>query len=427
MKLRYILPLGALAMLVASCELKDELIGGGSNSADAGHLELGISVRQPVSQTRADGDDIDTSTFPVTISGESLDAPLEYATAADMPASIRLAVGNYTVSAHSPGELVKQMTAPYYAATRDFTITKDITSEVNVVCTMANSRIQMVYGEDFLAAFSAWTITVDDGSDKVLTYTQADLNPAAVYWYFEEGQTTTVRVNITATTKEGNTVTDSRAFKKEDAEAQYEEEGEYFTGGDALVFNMGTVASASGDVNGITIRTEITFEDEEEAVEIPAFGDNDPGQGGTDEPGTGSDFITISEPEGNSYLTDGATISGGVSPDPAIKIDMAVEKGIQNLYVRIDTDNATFDGLVTGMGLTSEQGLDLANLSEDNAALANLFPLPTVGNTIYSFTLSEYLAKDLLGNYEGVHSFIFTIVDQEGNRASATLTVTVIK
>ena len=427
MKLRYILPLGAVAMLLlASCELKDELIGGGSDGSAAGRLELGLSVRQPVSQTRADGN-VDTSTFPVSITGEKLDEPLEYATAAEMPASIRLSVGNYTVSAHSPGELAKQMDEPYYAGTKDFVITANVTSEVDLVCKMANSRIQMVYGEDFRAAFSSWTITVDDGSNKVLTYTEKDLNPAPVYWYFEEGQSKEIRVNIDATTTDGNSVTDSRTFKKSDVVGHYEEEGEYFTGGDALVFNMGTVASSTGDVTGVTIKTEITFEDEEEPVEIPTVGEDDPEQGGgTEEPGEGSEFITISEPEGNSYLTDGATISGGVSPEPPIQIDMTIEKGIKNLYVRIDTDNEKFDVTVGDLGLTTGNGMDLT--SDKAIGLGELFPLPVVGNTSYSFTLSDMLVG-LLSSTEtagpGIHNFIFTIIDQEGNHASATLTITV--
>lgn len=426
MKLTNIIALSTIAILsLASCEMKNELTGSLVSKEDEGAIELGVSVKQPVSQTRAEA--VATNNFPVTIQGTSTgvtDVLKEYATADEVPSSITVPVGNYTVSSHTPGTLEKKMDAPYYAGSTDITVSKGVTSQVDVVCRMANSRIQMQYGDDFKEAFSEWTITIDDGSDMALSYTQTVLTPEAIYWHFGEN-VTTITVNIKAKTTEGNTVTETKSFKKADAAENYEEVGDTFTGGDALVINMGTVESSTGDLTGITITTNITFENESESVEIPTTDPDEPeepGEGG-DEPGEG-ESIRITEPEGNSFLTDGVDVNNGIFPDKEIVINMAIDNGIQNLYVKVKTSNGIFEGMVAGMGLTAENGLDLASQEAIDQALGNLFPLPEVGQTNYSFTLSENLLE-LLKSFDGTHQFMLTVIDQNSQQASATLTVRV--
>lgn len=419
MKLTNIIALSTIAILsLASCEMKNELTGSLVSKEDEGAIELGVSVKQPVSQTRAEA--VATNNFPVTIQGTSTgvtDVLKEYATADEVPSSITVPVGNYTVSSHTPGTLEKKMDTPYYAGSTDITVSKGITSQVDVVCRMANSRIQMQYGDDFKEAFSEWTITVDDGSDMALTYTQDNLTPDAIYWHFGEN-VTTITVNIKAKTTEGNTVTETKSFKKADAAENYEEVGDTFTGGDALVINMGTVESSTGDLTGITITTNITFENESESVEIPTTDPDEP-----EEPGEG-ESIRITEPEGNSFLTDGVEINNGVFPDKEIVINMAIDNGIQNLYVKVNTDDSGFEAAAGLMGLTEGNGLDLT--SDAAADLGELFSLPKIGDTKYSFTLNSTLLG-LLNNYPGKHDFVLTVIDQNNQQASATLTVRVTK
>lgn len=423
MKLINIISLSTAAILsLASCEMKNELTGSLVNKEDMGALELGVSVKQPVSQTRAT--EVATNNFPVTIQGTSAevtDVVKEYATVDEVPSSITVPVGQYTVTSHTPGTLEKKMENPYYSGSTNITVSKGITSEVDVVCRMANSRIQMKYGNDFKEAFSSWTITIDDGTETALAYTESDLNPAPIYWHFGDN-ITAITVNIKAVTTKGNTVTERRVFQKKDAAEQYEEVGDAFTGGDALEINMGTVESSTGELTGITITANITFENESESVEIPTTNPDEGGDSGT-EPPTG-DGINITEPSGNSFLTDGVDINNGAFPDKEIKILMSVPDGIQNLYVKVETTNSVFEGMVAGMGLTAENGLDLTSQEAIDQALGNLFPLPEAGQTNYSFTLSETLLY-LLKDFDGEHQFMLTVIDKNNQQASATLTVTV--
>lgn len=421
--LHYIFILGTAAMLsLASCELKNELTGSLVDKEDTGSIELGVSVKQPVSQTRADVSGIDTNTYPVVIQGISdgvTDIKHEYETLAEMPASITVPVGQYTLSSHTPGTLEKQMTTPYYAGSTDITVSKDIASKADVVCRMANSRIQMNYGEDFKEAFSQWTITINDGSEMALSYTQENLTPAPIYWHFDDN-VTTITVNIRATTTAGNTVSESRNFRKKDATENYEEVGEAFTGGDALEINMGTVTSSTGNLEGITINTNITFEDSSEAVEIPTHNPNP-------DPPVPGETISITEPEGNNYLTNGVDLAYGTTdyPESPVIINMSVQNGIQNMFVKVNTTNSTFEMAAGLMGLTSGNGLDLA--SDDAADLGSLFALPQINDTIYSFTLNDALLSLLMNGpgYVGEHKFTLTVIDKNNQQKSAILTIRV--
>ena len=432
MKLNKIFTIGTLALFsLTSCELKNDLMGSLVDKDDMGALELGVSVKQPVSQ-RSTKAEVSTDNFPITIQGistEVADILKQYETLAEMPASINVPVGQYTVSSHTPGELEKKMDSPYYAGSTDITVSKGITSQVNVECRMANSRIQMKYGDDFKGAFSSWTITIDDGTETALSYTESNLTPAPIYWHFGDN-ITSITVNIRAVTTQGNTVSERRVFKKSDASENYPEEGDAFTGGDALEITMGTVESSTGELEGISITANITFEDEEEAVEIPTTEPDEPTD--PDEPGEGGEetgeSIRITEPEGNSYLTNGVDLQFGTQnyPEKDIEINMAIDNGIENLYVKVDTDDSTFEFAASIMGLTEGNGLDLT--SDAATDLSGLFKLPAKGDTSYQFTLNTTLLDLLMNNpgYVGEHKFNLTVIDKNGQQATAALIIRVI-
>lgn len=430
MKLTNIIALSTAAILcLASCEMKNELTGSLVSKEDTGAVELEVSVKQPVSQTRAE--EVATNDFPVTIQGTSTgvtDILKEYATADEVPSSITVPVGEYTISSHSPGTLEKQMNAPYYAGSTNITVTKDVASQVDVVCRMANSRIQMLYGEDFKEAFSEWTITIDDGSEMALSYTQANLTPDAIYWHFDDN-VTAITVNIKAKTVEGNTVTESRTFKKSDAAENYEEVGDTFTGGDALEIKMGTVESSTGDLTGITITTNITFENESESVEIPTTDPDEPGEGGGDpvEPGEGA--VTLNLPEDVTY-----SIEAGNAPASADAY-IASEAGLDKIIVTITAGNDAFQAILVDLTMDGQSflaengGVDLI----DNSDFGNLVSTvgsqaPTDGTKEYTFPIGAFFTfLDMTGATDPgkSHEFHITVTDKNGETATGVFKVTI--
>lgn len=405
---KYQLSLAALLgiTLLASCEMKEEIWSKDKDIRAQGVAELSVAVKLPYSMTRTENE-VSTADFPVTIqgTGEVADIVKTFAKASELPQEIALPVGTYTVTAHTPGELQKQMSSPYYGGEKEMVITQGITTETKVTCKMKNSRIQVNYGDDFKQNFSEWTMTVEDGSENALVYSNENLDPAAVFWSFGTETVTTIRVNIRAKTTAGNTVSESRAFKKSDASEQYGEENDFFEGGDAIQIQMGAVASSTGHVTGITINTYVTFEDKNEEVLIPV-----------------SIPVTIKEPADHSYLATGLTINESSYPTD-VQLNVAAEAGLQHLYIKMGSDNSAFTSAVTAY--TSGDGLDLIGATE--ATAANYFgTLPTSGDKAYSLTLATTLMQ-LMQQHAGTHTITVKAVDINGNPLVKELRATVTK
>lgn len=414
MKKFNIIALGALALFsLASCELSDELWGNSSDSTGDGAARVNVSTKVPVSMTRAET--VSTDDFPVLIEHQTdVDVKKSYLVK-ELPNSIALPVGKYTVSAHTPGDLEKKMTAPYYAGSSEIEIEKGLTTKTDVVCKMKNSRIQVKYGTDFIAAFSEWTMTVDDGTNTAISYTQDDTDPAAVYYYFTENTVEKITVNISAKTVDGNTVSDSRTFKKANATEGYEEVSDYFGGGDAIVITMGAVGDSNGHITNITINTSITFENSSESVEIPVV------------------IASLDMPSSTSYTIDDNNASTDM-PEEANTV-ISTPAGLKSCVVKIEAGNTAFQTALSQLsGLDFTTGVDivdnstfLALIQETDATLT----VPTANQTdTYTFPIAKFFTK--LNSFGATddgkaHKFSVAIVDNEGNTASGVYSVAITK
>ncbi len=439
MKRFNIIVLSALAVIsLASCELKNELTGNDSNKIVTGTLELGVSVKQPGAQTRAAEE---TDKFPVVITGASTevsDVQREYASVSEMPSSVVLPVGKYTVSSHTPGEIQKKMDSPYYGGSVNMTISKDITTSADVICKMKNSRIQLNYGDDFKTSFQSWTITVDDGSTTALSYTDENKEPSPIYWYFDEEAVNAITVNIRATTTEGNTVSESRVFKKSDAAEKYDDVTDFFNGGDALEIKMGTVTSSTGNVDGITINTTITFENHDEIVEIPVNGEETGGgneggeEGGGDNPGgeTG-DGPTLKLPADVTF-----SLSNDTRPKAVAQITAPAT--LKSMFVKIIPGNVGFAEALelteqVGLYFTKDEGVDLVANAETVNVLFTIVGkpevvAPTTDTTNYEFAIDAFfyfLGDATNGEGEEAHQFMITITDDNDKQISGTFKVNI--
>lgn len=438
MKLFNIISISALmACTFSSCELKKELISDFDESYEMGALELDVTVKQPVSNSRAEST-VATNNFPVVIQGTSEgieDVKKEFNTVDEVPESILVPVGKYNVSSHTPGELEKRMDAPYYKGDTDISVTKDVETTADVICKMANSRIQINYGDDFKSAFSEWTITIDDGSSTALVFTQKEENPAPVYWLFEE-DVTAIAVNITAKTIEGNTVRDRRVFTKSDASEDYDDVGDAFTGGDAIEIDMGAIETSTGNVTGITIEANITFENHEENVEIPTVDESVPEEPDT-EPDTGTEpDETPTEGEVTLNLPDDVTYSIEAGDAPA-KADayIASEAGLDKIIVTIVAGSDAFQEILVDMNMDGQSflaengGVDLI----DNSDFGNLVATaeaqaPTDGCKEYKFPIGAFFTfLNMTGATDPgkSHEFHITVTDKDGNEASGVFKVTI--
>lgn len=410
--------LGALS----SCELKDELTGPKGENSEMGALELTVSVSESAAQSRANSEA--PGNYPVVIVNKDTEEEAYNGTYEEMKKPLSLPVGTYTVNSHTPGDIKTSMTSPYYGGEKEMTITKGVVSVLDMVCKMLNTKISLKLGDDFKAAFKEWTINLNDGSDHVLKFTKADVENNVVYWYFgENAHVSTLTMDITAVTTDGVKVRDQKQFTKADANENYENDNPNFTGGDVLNINIGAIEEPDPEPGqkpqlGFNVSVDITFDGrDEETVEIPVVDVPTP------DPKPGDDeVITISD-GGTGYLTDGVIVADGVFPTD-VNVIMGIEKGIQNVFVKVSTTNTVFEGMVAELGLVAGDGMDLA--SSEASGLAELFPLPEAGATEYTFSMSEMLFT-MLNGFEGKHDFTLKVVDKEGNEKSAVLTITVNK
>ncbi|MGN0218572.1 MAG: DUF4493 domain-containing protein, partial [Bacteroidaceae bacterium] len=261
MKRKNILSICLLAATsLASC-VSEEI---STTKSGEGVMTLDVELLKPQA-TRAD---VNTSEFPVVIYNAEGTAVKSFSQLADVPKQVPLEVGNYTVESHTPGMMEKIMTAPYYKGTDDVTILKGINTKADVVCKMANGSFTINYSSAFITDFSSWDITIDDGGESALHFSNTDGNdPATVYMAFEEN-VSKLTVNFKGKTTAGNTISASNTLTKVAASEKYDDDNPYFSGGDAIVINFEPVASSEGNITGVTLTADIRFEEHEEWISM---------------------------------------------------------------------------------------------------------------------------------------------------------------
>ncbi|WP_302524853.1 DUF4493 domain-containing protein [Phocaeicola barnesiae] len=419
---------------LASCEMKDEILGKDPMTGDTGTLSLSVETGKV---TRGTTDQVDQ--FPVVITGKDVEYTKKFDSYAELKQAgkVKLPVGTYTIEACSPGEFKSEMTEPFYGGEQEVKIQKDVTSETSVVCTMQNVKISIELTDEFLATYQDWTITVTDKKQNghAETYTKAEdgETPAPVYWKMDEG-VETIYINGTAKTNGGEDVTISGTAKKSNLPEFEEGDDIYFVGGDELKIDL-TPVKVEGSTPGILeegIQITITLFNSEknENVEIPVNPGTDGGD--TEEPGTGEDGgdegeaaagPTISFPQSTYTLPDDAEKNADVT--------ITAEAGLKSVKVKITAGNEGFsnalDFLVTS-GIDFSTGVELVDNKPLESVIGIIAPgleVPSEGATDYKFpvgsffeVLSETGATDSTG-----HIFDITVTDQNGKTTSGKLNV----
>ena len=421
----------SLCAILASCEMKNEIFGNDNIPSETGWVELGVKVNNKtnvvVTRGTIQGEEVDPADFPVVFALNNSDYTKEFDTYENLleEEKVELPVGNYTVSSHTPGTLTKRMDHPYYSGEENLTVSKDITSDATVTCTMQNSRILLTYDNTFTSKFKTWTITIDDGTNNILKYTEADgTNLQAVYWLFEK-DCTAIKINISATTASGATVTESRTITKPDDATT-----DSWVGGDALTITMapGPDEETPTGVSGIIIDISAFFETEtNDIVEVPIEGEDtetptDPDEGGdTTDPDEGEGDDTPAAPTlSGEYLnkTVDFDVVEGADNFTNVEIVMDVPEGIQSIIVKAVTDNTSLSSILNALGFGS--GVDLVETELDALVFALGDNIPKRGDSNYTFSVNGVISQALAAN-TGSHTFSVTVTDQNGTSASGTL------
>lgn len=176
-----------LALLAVSCQ--KNII----QKEAEGRLSL-LLENSPVVEvlTKADGDEVSVEDFNVYVASD--DAIYTYVYK-DMPSVITVPVGFYTVSADNVTE-TESLTAPdkwgqvRYAGT---SMQKEVVAGLNptrysITCTMVNTAVSVVFGENLDKHFTDYAITLYTDEDRRLEYTPLNTaGEAPAVGYFNGG------------------------------------------------------------------------------------------------------------------------------------------------------------------------------------------------------------------------------------------------
>ena len=428
MKIQHTLTWALCALVsLASCEMKDEIFDKNQVTGDVGYLNLAVSAQNKVTKAATDegtsSNSVSVDNFEVEISNsEGVYKQFDSYTELQEAGKITLPVGEYTINAHTPGDIAPKMDHPYYNGEESLKITKDTETSAKVICTMQNTKIQLNYGETFATVYKSWDITISDGSDNILTYDETTLNPAATYWLIADN-VSAIKVHIEAYLQDGTKITEDRSISKPD-----DAESNYWSGSDALTITMepGT-PTVPDDPNGATIniKVEVSFSDSEVTEEIPVEGGNDGGEEGGEptDPGEGDgdgEGSATAPTLSGEYLnkTVNFDVSEGTDNFPTVEIIMDVPEGIQSIIVKAQTDNPDLSAILNGMQFGT--GVDLVDTTLPALLLALGENIPHKGDINYTFSVNGMISAALAQNI-GSHEFSVIVTDQKGKSASGTL------
>lgn len=435
MKLNKSFLLGLMAVAgLASCVSEDIQKGG-----ETGTMMLKkIAVEEPATRASSDYTPEElaamqkATNFPIEIYKKDGSLIKTYNAVSQFPSEgLALNTGDYYVEAHTPGLMEKKMTTPYYKGTEPFTIQTGIDTDVNVVCKMQNSQIQVTYSEEFLKVYRSWDITIDDHSDDgngtVLSFSKdkEGKNPAPYYWAFDEDvQTLTLQFKAILDA-DGSPVSYTSELTKDNFQRPYDDDdSQTFCGGDKLVFKFEPSALTTGEII-LNITATVTFEATNQ-TEVVYLTDKTLKEDEGDDPDTPTPPVSQ---EPSLECTGGWDVSFSATADedalPHTEVVVNTPKGLKSLKVTVTGGNTGFAGATSFL-----QDLEIIG-SED---LGDIFDgvdgaeLPKSGDKLYKFPVYAFYSMiQMFGPTDSgkAHEFYMVAEDMDGTVKDGTLKITV--
>lgn len=429
----------ALMAGLASCEMKDELLGDSVLSGDTGFLALNVATANV--STKGTTDQVDE--FPVTIKGKDVEYTKTYDSYAELKKeeSIELPVGTFTIEAHSPVEFEDVMSEPYYGGTKDITITKGVTSEEEVQCKIQNVKITMSYTAAFLETYESWTITVNDKKGHVEVFTNENgTEPASVYWKLD-GTVETIYIEgkaVNKTTKEEVSIYGTA--KKTNLPGYEDDDDTAFVGGDELKIEANPVqveGSTPGvEKEGIEINVSgFDSETNEEILIDVEQGTNTPGEGGEEGDGDGEETPDPQPGEGPTIQLPGDitySISAGDAPESAIVRIESSDK-FESIVVKIVAGNEGFNKALEDLQAKQLDFINGVNIVDNpifQGLMSDLGQNGTVTKEDTSFNFEIAAFFSMMEIYKTTdagksHQFVIIVTDQKEKTADGILNVTI--
>lgn len=371
---KYSILMGLLAFVVgfSSCEMRDEIMGRNEIGKDAGALELGLSsIYNGVAMGRADAavdngtasgnfdkEDVDVNQYTLIVTNTETQEEVAKGVVADLKNQegkiiIPLNEGNYSVQAYNyDGQNVSVSERPFFKGEQTFSVTKGISTNVDLTCKLACIEIELALTTAFTDSFKDdYTVTIDNGENASQVFDNSSIGKK--YYFKTPVQKNSLNVAVKATSKEGNFIELLATVQKpENAEGGHAD----LAGGDSFVISL-TENGATESHLSIGLTVDLTFTEQGETIEIPVEniiydGPEEPEEGGDTDPETSITF------EG---LPATYTCTNGDTTIPDLQdVKIKASNGIKNLNVTISGEISKLLGMV-GLPAT----FDICNMDEE--------------------------------------------------------------
>lgn len=373
--------------------------------------DTGDETTKPASRAAAAEPDVDA--FIVTILDASGVQQLrqtygELKAAIDTDGHIELPVGSYTIEVRSEETTPDaEWEHPVYFGSQDFVIEKNKTATVDeVVCTLSNIKVTVLCSKDLADQLTDATQSTVSLGEVSMPFSKSETRAA---YFRPQGETNTLTFHVEGAFVESpdspvrvtKTITNVKAGQWRKI---------------ALVITY----SDKGDIN-LDIEVDGFIEDDE--IEV---GDNTQEPPFPVAPALECPGLDFSAP----FQIKASMFDAGLNFTGPSAFNLTAVNGIERFVLNISSDNTALTGMVAGIGGPE---FDLCTLTDPTSpaytTLSELgFPLGDAvkGSTAKSFDLAAAM-KTLYENYDGTHTFSFTLTDAKELSTPVTLTLVVDK
>lgn len=134
-----------------------------------------------------------------------------YADHTAMPEKVKLKVGKYTVEATHGGNVNAGFDAPYYYGKKDISVVANVTTNEEIVCTLANIKVTVTYSDAIKQNFTTYDVVINNGENGIITFTKADEGRAG-YLKIPTSNPKTITWNLNLVNNQGDTYTATRTI-----------------------------------------------------------------------------------------------------------------------------------------------------------------------------------------------------------------------
>lgn len=357
------------------------------------------------------GENVDVNAFYVKIKqGET--TVKSYDRYSDMPNTIDIAPGSYTIEAGSAAAADAAWDQPVYYGTQQFDVKAGDVLSLSVTCSLSNMKVTVTCTDNFFNEMEDdFEIAITNGKG-TLIYNKAKIE-AGESGYFSVG---TLTIDLTAKRKgTGDKIIDHRSISDGAAKDHF-----------ILNFDAVLTGEIGLGANGITL--DYTLNNREEHIIVP-----------------GEDETPVDPDPEDEYLPtiigDGIgtpiTISQSGSKPEKVDINIATLNGktISDILVSIAHTDVTFSDMILTMGLDGE--FSIVNFDDENGTVRKTTLVeelkliedpeisPIKGKANYTFGIGGFM--EALAIFPGTADFKIKVIDSDNKEASATCTINIVE